>query len=48
MSETKKEDAPLKKVKLTFVEDFLLSGVAAVTSKTASAPIERIKMVFYN
>lgn len=35
-------------MKLTFVEDFLLSGVAAVTSKTASAPIERIKMVVQN
>jgi solute carrier family 25 (adenine nucleotide translocator) protein 4/5/6/31 len=36
------------KVKLTFVEDFCLSGLAAVTSKTASAPIERIKMVIQN
>lgn len=32
-------------VKLSFWEDFFLSGLAAVTSKTASAPIERIKMV---
>jgi len=32
-------------VKLNFAEDFILSGVAAVTSKTISAPIERIKMV---
>jgi len=30
---------------LNFAEDFILSGVAAVTSKTISAPIERIKMV---
>jgi solute carrier family 25 (adenine nucleotide translocator) protein 4/5/6/31 len=37
-----------KKVKLSFVEDFLLSGVAAVTSKTIAAPIERIKMVVQN
>jgi solute carrier family 25 (adenine nucleotide translocator) protein 4/5/6/31 len=37
-----------KKVTLTFVEDFVLSGTAAVTSKTISAPIERIKMVVQN
>jgi len=36
------------KVKLTFVEDFFLSGTAAVTSKTIAAPIERIKMVVQN
>mgnify|MGYP001448645871 CR=1 FL=1 len=33
------------KVTLSFWEDFFLSGVAAVTSKTISAPIERVKMV---
>lgn len=38
----------MKVVKLNFAEDFVLSGVAAVTSKTASAPIERIKMVVQN
>jgi solute carrier family 25 (adenine nucleotide translocator) protein 4/5/6/31 len=37
-----------KAVKLNFAEDFFLSGVAAVTSKTASAPIERLKMVIQN
>jgi len=37
-----------KKVKLTAFEDFALAGVAAVTSKTASAPIERVKMVVQN
>jgi solute carrier family 25 (adenine nucleotide translocator) protein 4/5/6/31 len=37
-----------KLVKLNFVEDFLLSGTAAVTSKTIAAPIERIKMVVQN
>jgi solute carrier family 25 (adenine nucleotide translocator) protein 4/5/6/31 len=37
-----------KIVKLTFVEDFMLSGTAAVTSKTISAPIERIKMLVQN
>ncbi|KAH9254230.1 hypothetical protein BASA81_007831 [Batrachochytrium salamandrivorans] len=38
----------LRVVKLNFAEDFILSGVAAVTSKTISAPIERIKMVVQN
>jgi solute carrier family 25 (adenine nucleotide translocator) protein 4/5/6/31 len=33
------------KVKLGFFEDFMLAGTAAVVSKTAAAPIERIKMV---
>lgn len=37
-----------KKVKLSFAEDFILSGTAAVVSKTISAPIERIKMVVQN
>lgn len=35
-------------IKLNFAEDFVLSGVAAVSSKTISAPIERIKMVVQN
>jgi len=35
-------------IKLNFAEDFVLSGIAAVTSKTISAPIERIKMVIQN
>lgn len=37
-----------RKIKLGFVENFVLSGCAAVTSKTAAAPIERIKMVVQN
>jgi len=37
-----------KKVKLGAVEDFALAGTAAVVSKTASAPIERVKMVVQN
>lgn len=37
-----------KGVKLSFVEDFALSGVAAVTSKTVAAPIERVKLVVQN
>jgi len=41
--------APKKReVKLNFVEDFMLSGTAAVVSKTIAAPIERIKMVKQN
>jgi len=40
--------APAKKQKLGFVEDFLLGGVAAGISKTASAPIERIKLLVQN
>lgn len=34
--------------RLSFWEDFMLSGIAATVSKTASAPIERIKMVVQN
>jgi len=38
-----------KKVqKLSFVEDFLVGGVAAAVSKTAAAPIERIKLLVQN
>jgi len=36
------------KINLSFGENFFLSGVAAVTSKTIAAPIERIKMVVQN
>lgn len=36
------------KVKLSFAENFLLSGVAAVTSKTVAAPIERVKLMVQN
>jgi solute carrier family 25 (mitochondrial adenine nucleotide translocator), member 4/5/6/31 len=31
--------------KLSFIENFLLSGVAAAASKTAAAPIERVKLL---
>jgi len=33
---------------LSFVENFALSGVAAVISKTAAAPIERVKLMVQN
>jgi len=41
--------APAKKgQKLNFFESFMLSGVAAGVSKTAAAPIERIKLLVQN
>jgi len=36
------------KKKLGFAENFLLSGVAAAVSKTAAAPIERVKLLVQN
>ena len=37
-----------KKIKLSFAENFALSGAAAVISKTAAAPIERVKLMIQN
>jgi solute carrier family 25 (adenine nucleotide translocator) protein 4/5/6/31 len=37
-----------KDTNLSFAENFLLSGAAAVISKTAAAPIERIKLLVQN
>jgi len=37
-----------EKPKLSFIENFALSGVAAVVSKTAAAPIERVKLLVQN
>lgn len=37
-----------KKPKLNPIEDFVLSGSAAIISKTAAAPIERIKLLVQN
>ena len=34
--------------KLSFAENFALSGVAAICSKTAAAPIERVKLLIQN
>jgi len=34
--------------KLNFAEDFMLSGIAAGVSKTAAAPIERVKLLVQN
>lgn len=36
------------KQKLGFAEDFMLAGAAAVISKTAAAPIERVKLMVQN
>ena len=37
-----------KQQQLGFVENFALSGAAAVISKTAAAPIERVKLLVQN
>ena len=37
-----------QKIKLGFAENFALSGAAAVISKTAAAPIERVKLLVQN
>lgn len=39
---------PEKGAKLGFAENFALSGAAAVISKTAAAPIERVKLMVQN
>jgi len=43
MSESLKESD-----KLSFAENFMLSGAAAIVSKTAAAPIERVKLLVQN
>jgi len=45
MSQTSSKPQPKK---LSFVENFCLSGLAAVVSKTAAAPIERVKLLVQN
>jgi solute carrier family 25 (adenine nucleotide translocator) protein 4/5/6/31 len=37
-----------KSYKLSFAEEFALSGCAAIISKTAAAPIERVKLLIQN
>jgi len=37
-----------KDAKLSFAESFMLSGAAAIISKTAAAPIERVKLMVQN
>ena len=40
--------AVAQKKNLHFVENFALSGAAAIISKTAAAPIERVKLLVQN
>jgi len=46
--EEKKGGAKPAPVRLHFLEDFMLAGVAAGVSKTAAAPIERVKLLVQN
>merc|ERR1712002_558535 len=48
LKEGQKEQSKMADRKLGFAENFALSGVAAVVSKTAAAPIERIKPLVQN
>jgi len=41
-------EGPKEDKRLTFAENFLISGAAAVISKTAAAPIERVKLLIQN
>ncbi|KAM3396682.1 hypothetical protein P3S68_000194 [Capsicum galapagoense] len=41
-------EAPLEKKMTSFVVDFLMGGVSAAVSKTAAAPIERVKILIQN
>ena len=41
-------DDQQKKPTFGFVENFMLSGIAAGVSKTAAAPIERVKLLVQN
>ncbi|KAI3439856.1 uncharacterized protein J3R85_004267 [Psidium guajava] len=40
--------APAEKRSSTFLEDFLMGAVSAAVSKTAAAPIERVKLLIQN
>merc|ERR1712139_739799 len=39
---------PSDMTQLNFIENFMLSGIAAGISKTAAAPIERVKLLVQN
>merc|ERR1711893_431635 len=43
-----KSTIKMSKQKLSFAENFGLSGAAAIISKTAAAPIERVKLLVQN
>ena len=40
--------SPPQPHKLSFTENLILGGIAAVLSKTAAAPLERIKLLVQN
>lgn len=44
---TQKQEKP-KKMQSNFLADFLMGGVSAAVSKTAAAPIERVKLLVQN
>merc|ERR1712023_215458 len=46
--EPEENSGKMGEFKLGFAENFALSGVAAVVSKTAAAPIERVKLLVQN
>jgi len=48
ITRTANKMADKKKPSLSFFENFMLSGVAAGVSKTAAAPIERVKLLVQN
>merc|ERR1739844_362489 len=48
ITRTANKMADKKKPTLSFFENFMLSGVAAGVSKTAAAPIERVKLLVQN
>merc|ERR1712158_277778 len=48
INRTANKMADKKKPTLSFFENFMLSGVAAGVSKTAAAPIERVKLMVQN
>uniref|UniRef100_A0A1S4BPY8 ADP/ATP translocase n=1 Tax=Nicotiana tabacum TaxID=4097 RepID=A0A1S4BPY8_TOBAC len=41
-------EVPLEKKTTSFIVDFLMGGVSAAVSKTAAAPIERVKLLIQN
>jgi len=47
-AENKMSESIAASDKLSFSENFLISGAAAVISKTVAAPIERVKLLVQN
>ena len=46
--QSKMADQKQKKTMSGFLTDFMMGGVSAAVSKTAAAPIERIKLLIQN